>query len=145
MDFTIDTIPSEAMAVLCRWPWPGNVRELENVMERAVIQSKGSLLQVPLHEFRQAPQSSGDHAITLEDAERDHILKALLDTDWIIGGPGPMPTLDFPKRETDHPVCSIKPVRQCWMRFLIGPVLTNALTQPAPLQSLCADIAAQVL
>jgi DNA-binding CsgD family transcriptional regulator len=47
--------------------------------------------------------------------------------------------------QADHPVCSIKPEGQCWMRLLIGPVLTNALTQPAPLQSLCADIAAQVL
>ena len=81
----IDTIPNDTMAALCRWSWPGNVRELENVIERAVIQSKGSRLQVPLQEFRQAP--AANHAVTLEDAERDHILKVLNDTDWTIGGP----------------------------------------------------------
>jgi formate hydrogenlyase transcriptional activator len=83
----IDTIPSDAMAALCRWPWPGNVRELENVIERAVIQSQGSVLRVPLHEFRHAPQVASDHAATLEDAERDHIMKVLHDTAGIIGGP----------------------------------------------------------
>jgi formate hydrogenlyase transcriptional activator len=83
----IDTIPAEAMAALCRWPWPGNVRELENIIERAVIQSCGSVLQIPLHEFRHAPQLPADHPTTLEDAERDHIVKALDETEWIIGGP----------------------------------------------------------
>jgi formate hydrogenlyase transcriptional activator len=83
----IDTIPSEAMAALCQWPWPGNVRELENVIERAVIQSKGPALQLPLHEFRAAQAPPTGSAVTLEDAERDHILKALRETDWIVGGP----------------------------------------------------------
>ena len=81
----IDTIPGETLAALCQWPWPGNVRELENVIERAVIQTRGSALQVPLHEFRQAPPP--ERAVTLEDAERDHILRILDDTDWTIGGP----------------------------------------------------------
>jgi formate hydrogenlyase transcriptional activator len=87
MKKSIDTIPADAMAILCRWPWPGNVRELENVIERAVIQSRGSVLQVPLHEFRNAPQAGSDRAVTLEDAERDHILKVLRETEWTIGGP----------------------------------------------------------
>jgi formate hydrogenlyase transcriptional activator len=81
----IDTIPSDTLAALCQWPWPGNVRELENVVERAVIQTKGSALQVPLQEFRHAPPA--EHAVTLEAAERDHIVKVLHDTDWTIGGP----------------------------------------------------------
>jgi formate hydrogenlyase transcriptional activator len=81
----IDTIPGETLAALCQWPWPGNVRELENVVERAVIQTRGSALHVPLQEFRAAPPP--DRAVTLEDAERDHILKILNDTDWTIGGP----------------------------------------------------------
>ena len=63
------------------------MRELENVIERAVIQSQGNVLRVPLHEFRHAPQISSDHATTLEDAERAHILKVLQETEWIIGGP----------------------------------------------------------
>ncbi|MBI3402278.1 MAG: sigma 54-interacting transcriptional regulator [Acidobacteria bacterium] len=83
----IDTIQSDTMAALCRWSWPGNVRELENIIERAVIQSKGSILQVPLHEFTRASNAPVDHAVTLEEAERDHILKVLHDTDWTIGGP----------------------------------------------------------
>jgi formate hydrogenlyase transcriptional activator len=81
----IDTIPTDAMAALCRWPWPGNVRELENVIERAVIQTKGSVLHVPLHEFRHAVIA--DRAVTLEDAEREHILNALRESDGRIGGP----------------------------------------------------------
>ena len=82
----IDTIPSDAMAALCQWPWPGNVRELENVIERAVIQSQGSVLRVPVHEFKHTPHAPSDHAGTLEEAERSHILKALQETEWIIGG-----------------------------------------------------------
>ncbi|TAK13309.1 MAG: GAF domain-containing protein [Acidobacteria bacterium] len=82
----IDAIPGETMEALCRWPWPGNVRELENVIERAVIQSRGSVLHVPLDEFRSAAPASGGHVMTLEDAEREHILKVLEDTDWAIGG-----------------------------------------------------------
>jgi formate hydrogenlyase transcriptional activator len=82
----IDTIPSESMTALCLWNWPGNVRELENVIERAVVQSQGSVLRIPTHEFRHAPPMASEHA-TLEDAERDHIIRVLRDTAGIIGGP----------------------------------------------------------
>jgi formate hydrogenlyase transcriptional activator len=44
----IETIPSAVMEALVRYPWPGNIRELQNVIERAVILSPGSSLQVPL-------------------------------------------------------------------------------------------------
>ena len=83
----IDTIPSEAMAALCDWPWPGNVRELENVIERAVIQSKGSVLQIPLRELHNSPPRASEQSGKLEDAERAHILKVLRETEWIVGGP----------------------------------------------------------
>jgi formate hydrogenlyase transcriptional activator len=83
----IDTIPADAMEALCRWPWPGNVRELENVIERAVIQSQGRALRIPLHEFRHAPHLPSDRTTRLEDAEREHIVKMLDETAWIIGGP----------------------------------------------------------
>jgi formate hydrogenlyase transcriptional activator len=83
----IDTIPSEAMAVLAAYDWPGNVRELENAIERAVILTSGSVLQVPVEEFRRRssvpPLADG----TLEAAEREAILKALRDSQWVIGGP----------------------------------------------------------
>jgi len=72
--------------VLCRWPWPGNIRELQNVIERAVILSKGSVLTVSRAEFEAAP-SPMSAPVTLEDAEREHILRALTDTNWVIGGP----------------------------------------------------------
>jgi formate hydrogenlyase transcriptional activator len=86
MDKRIETIPGEAMEALVRWPWPGNVRELENLMERAVILTRGQVLQVPLGELRQAGEIAGASS-TLAAAERDHILRVLRDTDWVIGGP----------------------------------------------------------
>ena len=86
MDKRIETIPAEAMEALARWPWPGNVRELENLMERAVILTRGTVLQVPLGELRaeSEPPAAG---VTLAAAERDHILRVLRETDWQVGGP----------------------------------------------------------
>jgi len=83
----IETIPSEAMKALQNYSWPGNVRELENFVERAVILTHGSDLYVSLAELKRAPshvENSG--ATTLEQAERDHILKVLRETNWVIGG-----------------------------------------------------------
>jgi formate hydrogenlyase transcriptional activator len=86
MDKRIETIPAEAMDALVRWPWPGNVRELENLIERAVILSRGAVLQVPMGELRQASELMGASS-TLAAAEREHILRVLRETDWVIGGP----------------------------------------------------------
>jgi len=85
----IESIARESLALLRRWPWPGNVRELQNVVERAVILAKGPVLTVPPGEFEGAapPGSAPLAPVTLEDAERDHILRALADTNWVIGGP----------------------------------------------------------
>jgi formate hydrogenlyase transcriptional activator len=81
----IESVSRESMEMLCRWSWPGNVRELQNVIERAVILSQGSVLTVPRSEFESAtPPSSSP--VTLEEAERDHILHALEQTGWVIGG-----------------------------------------------------------
>jgi formate hydrogenlyase transcriptional activator len=83
----IESVSRESMELLCRWSWPGNVRELQNVIERAVILSQGTVLAIPRSEFESAapPTSS---PVTLEEAERDHILRALEDTGWVIGGAG---------------------------------------------------------
>jgi formate hydrogenlyase transcriptional activator len=81
----IESISRESMEMLCRWPWPGNVRELQNVIERAVILSQGTVLAVPRSEF-ESPSPPTSSPVTLEDAERDHILRALDQTDWVIGG-----------------------------------------------------------
>ncbi len=87
MDRRIETIPAEALEALSRWPWPGNVRELENLIERAVILSRGPVLQVPLAELRGAPGVGGGRLATLEEAEREHILRALEETGGVVGGP----------------------------------------------------------
>ncbi len=83
---SIESISRESMDLLCRWDWPGNVRELQNVVERAVILSQGPTLTIPRSEFEATAPPSGA-PVTLEDAERDHILRALVQTGWVIGGP----------------------------------------------------------
>ena len=92
----IQYIPVEAMDALVAYSWPGNVRELENLIERAVLLSSGSELRVPLGELKAASpvvSSSGSAApsetpmTTLDEAERQHILRALRQTRWVIGGP----------------------------------------------------------
>jgi formate hydrogenlyase transcriptional activator len=86
----IETIPSAVMDALARYPWPGNVRELQNVIERAVILSPGPSLQVPPGDLQQAdtqPAAPSSVAVTLVDAEREHIMGALHETGWVLGGP----------------------------------------------------------
>jgi formate hydrogenlyase transcriptional activator len=87
----IETIPAEAMNALVRYPWPGNIRELQNLIERAVILSPGSTLHVPLGELKSSPtptDGTPDIPITLADAEREHVLATLRETNWVIGGAG---------------------------------------------------------
>jgi formate hydrogenlyase transcriptional activator len=83
----IESIPATTLEALSRYHWPGNIRELENLIERAVILTQGTHLQVPLPELKiHAPQPPVP-AATLHDAERDQILRTLRDTRWVIGGP----------------------------------------------------------
>lgn len=83
MSKQISKIPDEAMQSLMRYPWPGNIRELQNFIERAVILSTGDTLRLP-----PLPSTSRirTEAITLAEAERDHILKALEGSNWVVGG-----------------------------------------------------------
>jgi formate hydrogenlyase transcriptional activator len=106
---TVEYVPSDVMEALVNYPWPGNIRELENLVERAVLLSPGEELRVPLPELRalspaslltstpresprfaasvsSAPPASASIA-TLEEAERQHILRALRQTQWRIAGP----------------------------------------------------------
>jgi formate hydrogenlyase transcriptional activator len=87
MDRRIETIPAEEMEALAHYSWPGNVRELENLIERAVILSRGPTLHVPLPEGRLSVEGSAVTPITMESAEREHILRTLRDTNWVIAGP----------------------------------------------------------
>jgi len=86
----IETIPSGVMEALVQYPWPGNIRELQNVIERAVILSPGSALQVPLGDLQpiaaKPPAAPPGDAVTLADAEREHIIGALHETNWVVGG-----------------------------------------------------------
>lgn len=87
----IKTIPTETMTQLTAYSWPGNIRELQNLIERAVILSRSSVLEVPLAELKQsanhnlANQLQGP--IRLEAVEREHIMRVLRETGWVIGGP----------------------------------------------------------
>jgi formate hydrogenlyase transcriptional activator len=86
----IETIPTAVMDALVRYPWPGNVRELQNVIERAVILSPSPSLQIPPGELQPAATQAAapaSAAVTLADAEREHILGALREAGWVVGGP----------------------------------------------------------
>jgi len=89
MNRHVEVIPSETLEALRRYAWPGNVRELANLIERAMILSKGRTLEVPLAELRRR-RPRADHedgASTLEAVERMHILRVLGETNWTLGGP----------------------------------------------------------
>jgi formate hydrogenlyase transcriptional activator len=99
MNKEIETIPSAAMDALSRYHWPGNVRELQNVIERAVIISTGPALSVDVADLKfpktgppgEKPMSPkpGNGALqsVLEETERQQILKALKESDWVVAGP----------------------------------------------------------
>ncbi len=87
MNKTMTTIPTKVMDTLVRYHWPGNVRELENFIERSVILSHGTALHAPLAELKTSALHAAQRVPTLQDAERDHILRALRESNWIIGGP----------------------------------------------------------
>ena len=87
MNKRIESIPSETLDALTRYHWPGNVRELENLIERAVILSAGPALRVPLAELEPPAEAATEALVTLEAAERQHILRALEETNWVLGGP----------------------------------------------------------
>jgi transcriptional regulator with GAF, ATPase, and Fis domain len=92
MGKNIEKIPDEAMAALVRWKWPGNIRELENLLERAVILTRGPILYVPLAELESDDEEEEAEAAVSENpnlraAEREHILRVLRETKGQIGGP----------------------------------------------------------
>ena len=87
MNRAVETIPSETLDLLVRYSWPGNIRELENLIERAVIVSPGLVLRVPLSELKLTAEPASGDLLTLEAAEREHILKALETTNWVLAGP----------------------------------------------------------
>jgi formate hydrogenlyase transcriptional activator len=88
MNKWIEQIPSETMDALVRYRWPGNVRELQNFIERAVILSPHTVLHAPTSELESfSPQRGSNAPITgLKELERDHILRVLEASNWVVGG-----------------------------------------------------------
>jgi formate hydrogenlyase transcriptional activator len=83
-----ESVSPDTMRALCEHDWPGNIRELQNLIERAVILSPGTVVRVPLRELQHRTISvphSGQNQ-TLEEAERAHILRTLKETRWVLGG-----------------------------------------------------------
>jgi formate hydrogenlyase transcriptional activator len=85
----IESVPKETMTALVNYHWPGNIRELQNLVERGVILSRGPSLEIPLGELKQSTKTVNqtNGSTTLESVERDHILRVLSDSKWVIGGP----------------------------------------------------------
>jgi formate hydrogenlyase transcriptional activator len=110
MGKTIEAIPSETMDALVRYHWPGNIRELQNVVERAVILTPGSVLNVAVGELTSRstqPPASSSHArkdmqSVLDETERQHIIHALEETNWVIAGPNGAAARLGMKRSTLH-------------------------------------------
>src|SRR5271163_4056143 len=88
MNKRIDVIPADTMDALARYSWPGNIRELQNFIERAVILSPQSTLHAPTSELEplQSPKETNVPMNGLAEVERDHILRALEASNWVISG-----------------------------------------------------------
>ena len=86
MGKNIQVIPVEMIEGLLRYPWPGNIRELENFLERAVILSRGSVLDAPLAELSSSDGEAEMEIVpvTLEEAERAHIQRTLREANGVI-------------------------------------------------------------
>jgi formate hydrogenlyase transcriptional activator len=88
MNKRIDVIPADTMDALARYTWPGNIRELQNFIERAVILSPQSTLRAPTSEL-ESFQSAKEQNVPMNGlaaVERDHILRALEASNWVISG-----------------------------------------------------------
>jgi formate hydrogenlyase transcriptional activator len=86
MEKKVESVPTAVMKKLSRWHWPGNIRELENFIERSVILTQGSALQVPIAEFTNHGKPSPPAAQT-DSSERDQIIEVLKQTVGRVAGP----------------------------------------------------------
>jgi len=94
MQKSIHHVSAETIDAIMRYAWPGNVRELQNFIERAVILSTGKVLRAPLAELSPpeivsgtADEGAAPNPITMREAEREHIIRALAETNWVVAGP----------------------------------------------------------
>jgi formate hydrogenlyase transcriptional activator len=82
---SIEFVSDEVMAAIETYSWPGNIRELQNFIERSVILTKGPALQAPI-EVLERNDCFAHELCTLADADRVHIIGALRETHWVVGG-----------------------------------------------------------
>jgi formate hydrogenlyase transcriptional activator len=83
----IESIPTELIRELEQWHWPGNIRELENFIERSVILTQGRIFYAPMAELRiSSPERARRSRSTLEDVEREYILRTLRESGGVIAG-----------------------------------------------------------
>jgi transcriptional regulator with GAF, ATPase, and Fis domain len=85
----IETIPKGVLERLNNYDWPGNIRELQNVIERALITSRGNSLRIPDFSDQQIEINGDSHSrngLTLEEVERRHIIETLQSCSWVISG-----------------------------------------------------------
>ncbi|WP_413507081.1 formate hydrogenlyase transcriptional activator FlhA [Serratia proteamaculans] len=92
MKRTIDSIPAETLRLLSQMPWPGNVRELENVIERAVLLTRGTVLNLELPELRYPVPSMAlplpaAEPIQAGEDDRQRIIRVLKETNGVVAGP----------------------------------------------------------
>src|SRR5438309_3127647 len=99
MEKKIESIPAAALKQLANWNWPGNIRELENFIERAVILTHGSALEVPVSELRRTGAAVSS-PILRESREHDEILRVLRETRGRVAGPNGAATRMGIKRTT---------------------------------------------
>jgi formate hydrogenlyase transcriptional activator len=113
----IESISAETMARLQQWHWPGNVRELENLIERAVILSAGTTLQVPLPEVKPVVASAGVSLpiSAADDGDRDQIIKVLRETGGVLGGPnGAASRLGVKRTTLQYKIKKLGITRELW-------------------------------
>ncbi len=90
MGRNIDSIPAEALRTLSSMEWPGNVRELENVVERAVLLTRGNVLQLSLPDIAPLMPSTPPVATEVaQDGEDEYqlIMRVLKETNGVVAGP----------------------------------------------------------
>jgi transcriptional regulator with GAF, ATPase, and Fis domain len=84
----IQGFSGETMDLLTNYSWPGNIRELQNVIERAVVLTNNPIIQIDESIMQLKIDSDTAKGEALEDVERDHILRVLGQTNWVISGKG---------------------------------------------------------
>lgn len=85
---TIERVPQKVINILKSYHWPGNVRELENIIERAIIITRGTKLELGEWFLDKENETNDGYILTLQELEKNHIQKVLQLTNWRVSGKG---------------------------------------------------------